>query len=794
MRLQFSSAAAAAACLVAFSLPADARADVDIRYTSYGVPHVKASTMFGAGKGLGYAFAAENICLFAEKIVTIRGERAFYFGEQNSYADPFAGFQGGEVNNLASDLYHRLIFTPEAAKLMRRGASRDLNELNRGFVAGYNRKLAEFGPSGLPQACRYQPWVRPISLDDLNLRHHQISLVATSNFVLPNIVAATPPGTSESVGARKAQEAAADVSRLRDARSVGSNVVALGRDATANGAGMLFGNPHFPWAGTERLYQMHLTVPGKLDIYGAGAYGQTLPFIGFNKDVAWSTTWSTDQRAVFYRLELKAGDPTSYRVGQDWRRMRSVHVQAPVRGADGKSEQRSHTFWISEFGPVLGGGPYFSWTPSTAVAIHDANRANNRWLEQFLAMSRADGVESMLASLKRLQGNPINNTAAADRSGKALYADMGIAVDVDPARIESCLDTPEAQEIYRTFFFMSLNGSDPACHPRRRIGQVQPGAVPPSDRPSLIRTDYILHSNDSHWIVNADPAARLSGFSVMIGDETLARNERTRAGMAMIADRLAGRDGWSGNRFDLDLFQTAFFRSRYLMADQGLDQVIASCRAGASEAASDGELIDLTEACAVLAKWDRTTAVNSVGSHIFREFIARLPKLNVVGLVLRPDQHDVAFDPADPINTPRGFTMDAGQRRALADAIQYLTRKGVALDRPLGELQFIVRGDRKLPLGGDPSTFHNLRPQPENDCAYCNIVYGDSYIQLVTFEGERPVARAVTTYSQSTDPASPHFADMTALYSDQRLFSVPFSDAEIAADPGFRSVRLNSQR
>ena len=38
---------------------------------------------------------------------------------------------------------------------------------------------------------------------------------------------------------------------------------ALGREATDNGTGMLLGNPHFPWDGSERFYQAQLTIPGK---------------------------------------------------------------------------------------------------------------------------------------------------------------------------------------------------------------------------------------------------------------------------------------------------------------------------------------------------------------------------------------------------------------------------------------------------------------------------------------------------------------------------------------------------
>ena len=45
-----------------------------------------------------------------------------------------------------------------------------------------------------------------------------------------------------------------------------------------------------------------------------------------------------------------------------------------------------------------------------------------------------------------------------------------------------------------------------------------------------------------------------------------------------------------------------------------------------------------------------------------------------------------------------------------------------------------------------------------------------------------PVADAVLSYSQSTDPASPHYADQTELYSAKGWHRLPFHKADIAAE------------
>ena len=69
----------------------------------------------------------------------------------------------------------------------------------------------------------------------------------------------------------------------------------------------MLGNPHFPWQGSERWYELHLTIPGKLDVIGAALQGVPAVNIGFNRGVAWSHTVSTARRFTPYELELVEG-------------------------------------------------------------------------------------------------------------------------------------------------------------------------------------------------------------------------------------------------------------------------------------------------------------------------------------------------------------------------------------------------------------------------------------------------------------------------------------------------------
>ncbi len=71
------------------------------------------------------------------------------------------------------------------------------------------------------------------------------------------------------------------------------------------------------------------------------------------------------------------------------------------------------------------------------------------------------------------------------------------------------------------------------------------------------------------------------------------------------------------------------------------------------------------------------------------------------------------------------------------------------------------------------------------DCpqgGYINPGSGNSYIQAVTWDDSQcPIADVILVPSQSTDPASPHYADQTKLYSNKEWIRFPFCEEQISA-------------
>lgn len=74
---------------------------------------------------------------------------------------------------------------------------------------------------------------------------------------------------------------------------------------------------------------------------------------------------------------------------------------------------------------------------------------------------------------------------------------------------------------------------------------------------------------------------------------------------------------------------------------------------------------------------------------------------------------------------------------------------------------------------------------------YTEVRHGTSHVQAVGWDdGRCPVARTLLAYSQSSDPGSPHHADQTLLYSQERWVTARFCERDILRDPALRVVRV----
>ena len=732
-----------------------------IQRTTNGVPHITALDPETLAYAMAYAYAQDNVCMTANQLVTVRGERSRHFGG----ATP--GLLARRMlPNEQIDFFIAAHMDDSVLDKAWAGASAESQALARGAVGGYNRYLADHAGK-LPAACNGQSWVRPMTLTEFRRQGELTAVQAATAALADAMLGARPPAAVAEVASPVNLADAADA--MRDAglldSPLGSNAWAFGKDVTANGRGLLVGNPHFPWAGVNRFWQVHLTLPGSLDVMGVGIGNFPNVTIGFNKDVAWSHTVSTGKRFTLHELTLAAGDPTSYLLDGKPVKMTSRSVSIQTRGADGAVQTKTHTLWSTQWGPmVVIPRAGLNWTAKTAYALKDANLGNVRATDSALGFGRARNVDEMRQAMKNI-GTPWVNTLAADRHGNALYADVSVVPDVDAAQLKRCAPSPGAAALLNAAGLVVLDGSKSSCDWQRDPASPVAGLIPIERMPVTVRTDWVHNSNDSFAYTH--PEQKWSGISPMVGTAVLSR-PRTRAGLSEIPEMLAR------GKVTPDAAQNQLFSNRNFMGTVVLPDLLAACANAPSPEARDG--------CAALRGWDRSNNLDSRGAHLFREFwrAAR----NVPGV------HRLPFNPAEPVATPAGLKMSdaavAGKVwETLANAVKAVRAAGFALDAPLGSVQRPLITDEPIALhGGDEieGVLNNLGNQfaPAISAKGLTIDYGSSYVQSVTFDDRGPVARAVLTYGQSTNPASPHANDQMRLYSRKEWPALPFHEDDVA--------------
>lgn len=781
MKISLRAACAALLAVVTVAPVAQAAVDPDtgvtIRRTPFGIPHITANTWESLGYGYAWSLAQDNICPLANTYVTVDAERSRYFGPD---ARDTVGGNGIRPLNVDSDVFYAKIIKQRRvedliAQPAPTGPVPELRQLARGYTAGYNAALAKMGGSdGVSDpSCQGAPWVKPIEEISVWRRFYQLALLASSGVAVEGIAQARPAANPLAAANEQASTLAGSElkSRLDEVLGgIGSNAVGLGRDATADGGGLLLGNPHFPWAGTERFYQSQLTIPGKLDVAGGSLLGVPLINIGFTKGLAWSHTVSTARRFVPYELRLLPDDPYQYYVDGQPRRMVPTTVTIQAKQADGSLRPVTRTLYDTTYGPMLTsilGLPVFPWTPERAYAMFDAND-QFRLLNHFFAVNQLQTVGELDALERRLQGIPWVNTIAVDSTGRAYYADIGSIPNVDEDKRLTC-EPPLGVALDQAARLPVLDGSRSACAPGTAPGAAAPGILPPSRQPSLFRDDYVTNSNDSYWLTN--PKAPLEGFPRIIGDERTARTTRTRIGLIMTA----ARSDWTPQAL-MDMV----FNNRQYLGELWRDDLVAMCRTTPSVPAA---------ACDALAAWDLRDDNGSKGAVLFRRFASRA--LGVAG-----GAWVTPFSATDPVNTPRGLNVAHPQvRQALLDAVADVQNAKIPFAAPLGDWQYVLRNGKRIPIHGGPGglgVFNAINVGWNPQKGYPEPPHGSSYVQVVAPDGRCPEAYTILTYSQSVDPTSPWYSDQTELYSRKEWVRMPFCAADVAAAQ-ISVERLNPQ-
>lgn len=807
------------------SLPAGATYQATIRRTTDGVPHITGPSLASVTFGQGYANAEDHACTLADQVLKVTSRRAEMLG---------AGTNNINVN---SDFAWKAIGIDALARADWPTQPEPIKQEMTSFVAGWNRYLADTGVDKIKGWCAGQPWVHALTPEDVYTYARSIALNASGSRLTQYLGTAKPPApaapastaadepavatpaVASTVGAGTPTGPANATALFDESQPIASNGWAIGADRAGAGGGMLLANPHFPWEGELRFWEVHLTVPGQFDIYGSQLIGVPGVGIGFTEEFAWTHTVSAGNRFTAYTLDLVPGKPTSYKYDDTEKAMTSRDEIVKVKGADGTLEEQKRTLWFSEYGPILD-FPGVGWTAAMTTTYRDANIDDDELFGQYLAMNTAKSFDDFKKAHEANQGVPLFNTIAVSKDGRAWYADTSATPNLSKealAAYEQALASNLITATAANSGAIVLDGSKSLYQWVDEPGARDPGLVPYAKMPQAERRDYVFNANDSFWLDHADAVIE-GDYSILHGRQRTARSLRTRENAVVLRDTSATGPSGTDGKFSLDELQQAALRNRSYPASALKDEVVARCKGATvvavpelkttdgSAVALPAESVDVTKACQVLESWDGTYDLASRGAHVWREFLSRFetPNLTTAGpLWAQP------FDAGKPIDTPSGLAPAAGADPDpvlinLARAVQVITKAGKALDAPLGELQVADRNGVMVPIHGGMgfdgvtnvigygSSSSTGEPTPTRGPSFAPrssltekgylINNGTSFLMAVELTSAGPRAAALLTYGETGDRTSPLFVAQTEKFSKKQWRTVAFRDADITAD------------
>ncbi|WP_236194941.1 bifunctional acylase PvdQ [Pseudomonas glycinae] len=727
----------------------------DIRRTGFGVPHIRAENERGLGFGIGYAYAQDNLCLLANEIVTVNGERSRYFGPEQLTVE--------ERENRISDVFFQWLNTPQAVNAFWQAQPAEVRDLVEGYAAGYNRYLAERRQRGLPQQCQGE-WVRDIAAEDLMKLTRRLLVEGGVGQFAEALAGATPPQATANIENNTRAYQLADTRLQRFALDRGSNAVAVGSERSFNGRGMLLANPHFPWVGGMRFYQMHLTIPGKLDVMGASLPGLPMINIGFNQHLAWTHTVDSSKHFTLYRLQLDPKDATRYLLDGQSLPLSKQTVTVQVKQADGQVVPVSHDVYSSQFGPIVQWPGKLDWNHQYAYSLRDANLDNDRVLKQWYAMNRAGSLKDLQDSVHTIQGIPWVNTLAVDDKGQTLYMNLSVVPNVSTDKLAKCSDPRAGLEM------IVLDGSNSACAWDVDPHAAQKGIYASSQLPQLLRKDFVQHSNDSAWLAN--PAQPLTGYSPLISQDGLPLGLRSRFAL----DRLATLN--KKGPVSVQNLQHMVMDDQVFLATQVVPDMLKFCTSQSDAA--------LKSVCSSLKAWDgRANLESGVGLVHFQSIMQAMQA--------SPQAWRVAFDPKDAQHTPRGLAIEKPEvaktlREAMLASAETAAKMGLTEKTRWGDVQVVSSGGQQTPIHGGPGTlgiYNAIQSVPRED-GRLEVVSGTSYLQVVTFDDKGPHAQGLLAFSLSSDPASKYSRDQTEAFSKKQWSVLPFTEQQIKADPQYQ--------
>ena len=508
---------------------------------------------------------------------------------------------------------------------------------------------------------------------------------------------------------------------------VGSNAWALAPERTKSGSAILMRNPHLSWE--AGYYEAHITVPGKVNFYGDFRIGGMFSIIcGFNDHLGWSTTNNHPDLEEVYALKVDPSQPDHYLLDGGSFPVSRKLVEVEFKNGEGSGIVTKE--WLyTPFGPVIHREDGFIYIVKTA----DWN--NFQRGEQLMSMLKSKNLDEWKSAMKNRHISSSNYTYA-DAEGNIFYIWNA--------------STPKLPHVFQ---------GDTVAHIANSVNDIWTVVQDFYKIPQLLNPQggYLQNSNDPFYLTNLHQPIPADGQPDNYPEPDL--RVRSQHSISLLDNE---------KQFSLEEVVAMKYSMKMLAADRLKPDLITIINSNNPDS-------EYQEVAQYLNNWDNTSARESQGSVLFNEWF-----WNYRSLVGNDNIYKTAWNWDQPTTTPIGINNADSAYKALVMAVDSLKLNYNSYKMAWGDMYRVRRGDVDVPVGGGSGTVGNFRVLYFNDDedGKKSAVGGDGWVFAVEF-GKKIKAYSILAYGQSNDSENSHFADQAALFADNKMKKVAFSEKEI---------------
>jgi len=198
-----------------------------------------------------------------------------------------------------------------------------------------------------------------------------------------------------------------------DQTLLGSNVIAVSPNRSADGHTRIAINSHQPWSGPVAWYEAHLKSNEGLNIVGGLFPGSPVVFVGHNQNLGWSHTVNRPDLIDVYELQIHPENKNKYLFQGRWEELEVSKAILPVKIFGPLSWKFKKEILWSVHGPVIR-------NDSGTFAIRYSGYGEIRQVEQWFRMNKSKNLNDFVNAMEML-ALPMFNTLYADKDGNIYY-------------------------------------------------------------------------------------------------------------------------------------------------------------------------------------------------------------------------------------------------------------------------------------------------------------------------------------------------------------------------------------